>query len=237
MTFGTINKSVSLDNNLFQPILNNDPLPLTKAHKNLGIIVDDELNFKEHVKHLLKKSYNALRILFGNKHIFNFNLRKMLCESIVLSLFNYGNFTYGPCLDAVTRQRIQMVQNTCCRFVFGLRKFDRISKYLKILQWLPISKVWELHMLNFIHRIINTGKPEYLRSRISRRLSLHNVSIRERHQHTLHVPRHRTAFFQRSFSYTAAKLYNQVNPTLRALTSAAFRVKIREVYLTNFLNS
>ena len=56
-------------------------------------------------------------------------------------------------MDYVTRQRKQRVQNTCCRLVFGLKKNRLNLKVSKILQWLPMSQIWETHMVTFVHRV------------------------------------------------------------------------------------
>ena len=193
--------------------INNDMLPYTTKHKNLGLTFDTQLRFVDHVNSLLCKSYSTLKLLYSNKHVLSFNLRKMLCESLVLSVFNYADFVYGPCVDSITRNRIQKVQNTCCRLVFGLRKFDRISDKLKILNWLPMNKIWELHLLNFVHQLLLRGQPSYLRAKVSSRCNLHSVNVRS--SSNLSIPRHTTSVFHRSFSYNSVKIYNQVDNELK----------------------
>lgn len=213
--------------------INNELLPYTTKHKNLGIIFDPHLRFEAHVSSLISKSYCALKLLYANKYILSFNLRKTLCESLVLSLFNYADFVYGPCVDAVNRCRIQKVQNTCCRLVFGLRKYDRISANLKILNWLPMSQIWELHLLNFVHRLILRGEPSYLRSRIPYRFNLHPINVRSNRD--LNMPRYFTSTFRRSFSYNSVKKYNQINTEFKNLSCAAFKRKLRHYYIQSFL--
>lgn len=62
---------------------------------------------------------------------------------------------YYPCLDADTKNRLQKIQNTCCRFVCGLRKFDHVSSKFHELRWLKLDATWKLHfgvfVANYLH--------------------------------------------------------------------------------------
>ena len=107
--------------------LDNQPLDIVHKVKNLELIFESDLRFKEHVKSLVKKCYVALKLLYTNISIINFKLRKKLVETLVLPILNYCNIVYYPCLDRITKNRIQVIQNSCCRFVYRLRKYDHIS--------------------------------------------------------------------------------------------------------------
>ena len=45
-----------------------------------------------------------------------------LCDTLILSIFNYCDILYGPCLDAYTSMRIQKVQNSYVRLLLLLTK-------------------------------------------------------------------------------------------------------------------
>ena len=79
------------------------------------------------MNNILNKTHISLKLLYSNRFIIKENLKILLSESLVLSLFNYYNFIYGPYLDVIHKSRIQKVQNLCCKFIFLLRKFARIS--------------------------------------------------------------------------------------------------------------
>lgn len=216
----------------FCPIINGEAISHAAVVRNLGLMMDCDLRFADHVSLLLRRSYSRLRLLYANRHILNFELRKMLSISIVLSVFQHGNVVYGPCLDKVTEKRVQQVQRICGRFVFGLRKFDSVSQHLRTLGWLPMSKVWEMHLLTMTHSIIKTNAPEYLREKISYRSDIHGVQVRSRN--TLSIPKYRTSIFRRSFTYMSVKLYNGLNDGIRDSSISAFRRKVRALFLARF---
>lgn len=199
--------------------------------KNLGVVLDTELRFREYVKLLIKKSFLSLKILYNNRQILNFHMRKMLCESLVLSNFNYCDFIYGPCLDINDKNRIQKVQNTCSRLIFGLRKYDHISHTFKELNWLRMDSRRELHLANFLFKVIfNTSFPSVLKSKFITRLNIHLRTIRFSGKMT--VPHHQTAMFQRSFTYNAIKVYNSLPTELTALSEQNFKKKFKQHLLS-----
>lgn len=95
-----------------------------------------------------------------------------------------------------------------------------------------MSRVWEMHLLTLTHSIIQANAPEYLREKILYRSNVHGVQVRSRNM--LSIPKHRTAIFQRSFSYMSVKLYNQLDDDIRESSILAFKRRLRVFYLGQF---
>nr|CAI5819730.1 unnamed protein product [Callosobruchus analis] len=86
-----------------------------QIHASLGITLDSDLRFDQHVTKLLQKSYATLRTVYVNRHFLTKQLKIVLCESLVLSLLNYADVVYSSYLTAAPKQKIQKVQNSCLR--------------------------------------------------------------------------------------------------------------------------
>lgn len=211
--------------------INDFTLPISTSKKNLGVIVDSELKFSGHISMCLQKSYSSMKLLYANRGFLSQKVKVLLCEHLVLSFFNYCDTVYGPCLDAFDSYRVQKVQNYCCRFVFGLRKFDQISQKFKDLNWLNMKNRRILHSAVGIHKIIRVKTPSYLYSEIKFRGSLHSVSIR--HPYKIHIPQHSTAKFQSSFSYQAPLIYNDIDDDLKLASVPTFKRKYKKILLEN----
>lgn len=211
--------------------INNEEIIFVDSVKNLGLIFDKDFKFTNHVSMLIKKSYISLRLLFSNKNIINFKIRKKLCECIVLSVFNYCNMIYYPCLDLRDRNRLQKIQNTCCRLIYGLRKYDHISAKIKEIKWLKVTYIYQFHLLKFVHRLLLTSTPSYLRNKLKHRSQIHNLNIRQ--THTLTMPQHNTAMFEKSFSYNAVKHYNWLDQSFKVYSVTTFHSKLKQ-FLLNY---
>ena len=140
-----------------------------------------------------------LRLLYANEKIINFSLQKKLAKSLVLPILNYCIIMYFRCLDKTTRHTLQKIQNYCCGFVFNLRKYDRISAKIKELGWLTIDNAFKYHLSVFVHRLLYTSSPPYLREKLSFRHNVHQLETR--YNYILSLPRLHSTIFMKSFTY------------------------------------
>ena len=211
--------------------ITNENLHFANTIKNLGLIMDVGLRYREHVKLLLQKSYAKMKMLYANRYILNFKLRKKLCESLILSSFNYCNIVYYPCLDLIAKNRLQYVQNVCCRFVYKLRKYDHVSQKIKELKWLKISNTVQLHYVVFLMKLLRSSVPIYLKEKLLFRSVIHSRTIRD--LDLLTMPQYQTALFQRCFTYMAVKIYNSLPVAIKKCPSIiSIRYRYRELLLS-----
>lgn len=205
--------------------ISNAVIPTEDSSKYLGITLDSHLKFQSHVKTICQKTYCNIKLLYSNRRILNVNIRKQLCETLVLSHINYCNFIYWHCLDVVHKSRLQKIQNTCCRFVFNLRKFDSVSQKIKILNWLNISNRIKLQQMVFVHKIIISSTPQYLKEKLIHRNQLHSINIR--HKHSFSIPKFKTASFKKSFTYTSISNYNLLPSSWKHCNINTFKKRVR----------
>lgn len=155
----------------------------------------------------------------------------MLCDLLVLSHFNYCDFIYGQCLDLNDKNRIQKVQNSCLRLIFGLRKFDHISHKLCEVKWLNMDNRRKLHLGNFVHKILNSSAGcVSMKNKFALRSSLHSKNIR--YGNRFNIPRHHSAMFKRSFIYNAIQLYNSLPDNLKSFNLNKFKHKFKSLLLS-----
>lgn len=189
--------------------------------KNLGLNIDNTFRYRDYISRIIGRAYNNLKVLYSYRHIFSIRLKTTLCEAMVLSLFNYCASVYGFCLDAIDARRVQVVQNSCMRYIFGIRKYDRISHKLSDLRWLNMHNRVRLHSLNLFHKILREGSPPYLLEKITYRTDVHNINIR--YANLITPPVHRTSLFERSFSFNIYWHYNRLPNYLKLKGVSQFR--------------
>lgn len=89
--FGRSQKCDEVLGSDFRRIVNGELISHAASVRNLGLLMNCNLRFTDHVSLLLRRSYFRLRVLYANRQILNFHLRKMLCESVVHSVFQHSN--------------------------------------------------------------------------------------------------------------------------------------------------
>nr|CAI5827944.1 unnamed protein product [Callosobruchus analis] len=87
------------------------------------------------------------------------------------------------------------------------------------------------HCMTIYHKIIVNKKPKYLHRKIMFRTDVHNLNLRHRNQ--IAPPLHRTALFERSFSYCISKYYN-LSSTLLSCSVSAFAKILKKLILAGF---
>lgn len=200
-----------------------DVIPYRESVRNLGVVMDNDLRFRGHVNTLLGRAYMSLKMLYPHRRSLPRDIKIMLCDSIVLSHFNYCDTVYGPCLDNADVRRIQKAQNSCLRFIYGIKRPKGISHKLADTKWLSMHNRRELHMACFYHKILMHKTPPYLFDRLCFRTDVHNVNIRRKD--LLTIPKHRKELFKRSFSYNVARVLNKVTKTCDVLSVSHRHVK------------
>ena len=87
--------------------------------------------------HILQTSYMHIRKLRSLRKYITQESMKTLVHFLIISRINYCNsLLYG--ISEESLDKLHRVQNAAARLIFGLRKYDNISKYLIKLHWLPV---------------------------------------------------------------------------------------------------
>lgn len=210
--------------------IGNNAIPFGRSAKDLGLIIDSKLKFREHISLCLKRAYSMLKLIYAHRFCLSQKTKAVLCESLVLSHFNFADHVYGPFLDCIDIKRVQKAQNSCLRLIFGIRRRQRISHKLPELGWLNMSQRRELHSICFFYKLVKFKCPPYLHQKIKFRTDVHNLNIRRLNLIT--IPAHNMELFKRSFSYQIALLLNKFNVKEVSLSVAAFKNKIKGTLLS-----
>ena len=204
-------------------------LPISGEAKDLGLVLDSDLRFKRHVSSVLQRAYGALKVIYSNREYLDQRSKTLLCTAYVLSRADYADTVYGPCLDAFDKQRLQKLQNSCLRLIFGIRKYQSVRHCLGILGWLNMENRRRLHSVCLFHNVISFKTPPYLYNKISFRSDVHHLNLRRRSHIT--VPAHHTQFFKRCFKYSLSNWYNAIPTHIRALSATNFKQKYVKLLL------
>lgn len=176
--------------------------------KSLGLCIDDNLRFSQNTACLVRKAVLSLKSIYACRQLFSSSVRSVLCNALVLSHFNYGDVIYGSCITGVDSARIQRVQNSCVRLIYGIRGRRGVTRRLCTSNILNMRSRRSLHCSMFFMNIFRHKKPYYLYNKIKFRYQQHTRNVRYRYMLT--IPRHTSEIFKRSYSYNIAKVLNVI---------------------------
>ena len=124
--------------------------------------------------------------------------------------------------------KLQKIQNSAAHLITRTRRFDHITPILKSLHWLPINYRIMYKIIYLTFKILNNSAPYYLNSLITPYRNLCSNS-----NHLLTVPRIKTSFGARAFTYSAPTLWNKLPQQTKTTTSETAFKKLLKDYLSN----
>ena len=107
--------------------------------KSLGVTLDQNLSFDQHIGNIVKSSNYNIRALRHIRPMLDKKVANTVACSIVSTRLDYCNsLLYGTSVRNV--QRLQRIQNSLARVVSGIKRRDHIRPVLKDLHWLPVAQ-------------------------------------------------------------------------------------------------
>lgn len=147
-------------------VLNDEKIEIVEKVKNLGIIFNSTLTWSDHVNSIAGTIYSKLRALWSTQCFTPQHIRLLLAKTYLMPSLLYGCELFYSC-DSVSRQRLNVLFNNVCRYVYRKRKFDHITPHVSALYGVSIENLFKIRALTLLHKIVHYKSPSYLFDRIS----------------------------------------------------------------------
>ena len=204
-------------------------LSCSDSVRNLGVILDSDLSYEQHISTVCKISHHYIRQIRRMRPVLDRNTAVLLANSLVSSRLDFCNSLYFN-LPNSSIKKLQLVQNSLARVITpSVRKFDHISSTLQDLHWLPIQQriTYKIALLTF--KTLQFNEPSYLRDLITHYIPTRH--LRSDSKFLLTVPRINTSAGRRSFSFAAPHVWNSLPLQLRSTKSLSSFRSLLKTYL------
>ena len=91
--------------------------------KYLGVFIDRNLNFKNHIEHVCKKVSKLLGFLHHSKRMLSQYLKKVFYNCYIKPVISYGLLVYGSTSESLLKP-IFVLQKKILRLIYNLKKHD-----------------------------------------------------------------------------------------------------------------
>ncbi len=108
--------------------------------KNLGVILDSNLSFENHISNVTKTAFFHLRNISKLRNMLSVSDAEKLVHAFMTSRLDYCNALLGGC-PASSINKLQIVQNAAARVLTRSRKYDHIT---------PIYSLCTGYLLSFV---------------------------------------------------------------------------------------
>ena len=205
-------------------------ISLSKDAMNLGVLLDQNLTFGSQVDMVVRSGYKLLRDISSIRKFLSDDDVKSLVNSVVISRIDNCNSLYTG-LSGFNLSKLQRLQNSCARVIYGERRRDHVSGLLKKLHWLPIRQRIIFKVLCLIFKCMHNTAPSYLTETLPE--VIENRFVR--------IPRTKTSYGDHAFSRFGPIYWNALPTALRDRPSIAnFKSKLKHYLFsssTEYFNS
>ncbi len=197
--------------------------------RNLGVIFDDQLTFKEHIAKTARSCRFALHNIRKIRPFLTQHAAQLLVQALVISRLDYCNALLAG-LPSNTIKSLQMIQNAAAQLVFHKPKRAHVTPLFISLHWLPVAARIQFKTLMLAYRTTTGSAPAYFHSLLriyipSRspsyfhsllRIYIPSRSLRSASERHLVVPSQTgSKSLSRTFSFTVPGRWNDLPTAIR----------------------
>jgi len=187
--------------------INNEPLKQVSVAKYLGMYIDENLKWDEHINVMIPKISAKIGILRSLRNIVPLCTLKLLYNAIVQPHFDYADIVYDS-TSQTNKLRLQNLQTRAARLISGSGPRTSRNPMFKELGWLSLQSRRDFHKSVMVYKCRYGLAPDYLNDRFSTNDSNHSHNTRNASQ--LRATKTRTAYYQRSFTVSGQQLFNNL---------------------------
>ena len=198
----------------------------------LGCVLDETMSGESMALKVINKINGKLVFLNTKKRNLTKEFRRILCNALIRSHFNYACPAWYPNLNEKTKKKIQIMQNKCIRFCFKLDKMHHISEEeFKLINSLPTSTRADRYINTMIYNFVNNACPYYL-NEIFEFVPHCRIGTRS-HFSKLKNPFRKTNTRRKTIYYIRPSIWNSLPDSLKKVNNLnTFKHNVKKHYLT-----
>ena len=203
--------------------LNNQNIEEVNYHKVLGVTIDNNLSWSNHISNLCKIASSKLYQFSKIKHFLDLNSRKLFFQSNIQSLFDYASSLWDNASKNILKP-LHSIHRRAIKHI--LLKSSTLSKedYIKI-DILPFYDRLHYNKCVLMYKIMMGLSPNYLYNIFS----INNI----RNNNKINTPSPRLDLYKSSLNYSGSLCWNSLPIDLKiGITYSLFKKKLHE-HLTN----
>ena len=180
-----------------------------KETKYLGLILDNHLNFKAHIDYVKKKVVKRIGAMYRSKNLLPVKYRKMFANALMLPQFDYLDTIYNRA-GKTKLAELDILYKKVAKIALGVPNTESSINVYRDIGWLPLHLRRQLHLSNYMFRIINDNCPSNFMNRFN------YVSGGSRNSERCNLYINKSAS-HKNFYYLGAKCWNIIPQNLRNL--------------------
>jgi hypothetical protein len=218
-----------LENQKLKITVDNNTLEQVEKEKLLGIVVDENLDWKAQVDKVYKKISSALALFRRIKQYLPFWSRQLYYNAYISPHFDFCITVWGSSCDI---SRLAKLQKQAARIILDCHYTTPSSQMFSRLKWMPIKDWVKYRQCNIVYKALDNQLPMYICDMFQYVSNVHQRSTRQSSNKDLYLPpRARLCAYRNSLSFAGASAWNSLPVHIREAPSAsAFKSRYLNMY-------
>ena len=197
-------------------IVGGNTIERVKKAKFLGILLDDKLNWDEHIKHCRKKIVSGLYALNAMKHYLRTQHLRCLYFAMVHPFLQYGCVLWGGAAKKVLNT-LRVLQKKAIRAVCKARYNTPTNRLFKKLHILKLDDIYSLEVSKFMYKVSNKLAPLPIVNHFTPNTNIHRYNTRQCRD--FHIKPAANSLALKSLLYTGPRKWLALPTELKSSTS------------------
>lgn len=200
-------------NNINSIKINNEEIERVKVFKYLGITIDENLKFNEHLTVIKKKISSKTYLLSRIRKKIDVHTAKSIYVSSIQSHLDYCSSVLFL-LNTTQLSTLQTLQHRALRIILKRPRRSNCKQMLSELNLLNVTQRIDLNVLSLIFKLKNNLLPLYLCENV---IYVHNIysNMKLRNSENFRLPSFNTTFGQTNLFYKGLSKYNNLPPIIK----------------------
>ena len=159
-------------------IVNGVKIDQTNQSKFLGVVIDQNLTFMEHIQYIKGKISRGLGILYKCKHYFDTKTLLTLYHSFIYPYFNYCLSVWGSTFQTYLNPLV-ILQKKAVRTIYKAKYDDHTKPIFKELKILNFDQLYVYSVQLFMYKYVKNALPNIFDIFFTRNDTVHHHYTRQ----------------------------------------------------------
>ena len=224
------------DGNHLSMTLDGAEIEQVTSYKLLGVTLDQDLTFSDHISSLKAKLSQRIGLLKKIKRYLPIKERLLYYNALIKPVLMYGSMVWNIC-DAKELHCLLRLQKRAARVILGVDSYSRSVINFSKLGWLPFFDEIKLNKCTMIFKSLKGDVPIYIRDLLKTNSSVHNRSTRHGNLNLVCPKYLRNNDGGKAFSVDAVKLWNSLPHNIKNKPSIKlFKTAVKNYFISSYRN-
>lgn len=209
-------------------IVQNCSIKQVHCTKFLGVIIDSNLTWKNHISYISNKIAKNIGVLCRGRRVFNNDTMVTLYNSLILPYLTYCIHIWGSACKIYVN-KVLLLQKRAIRIVAGVPRCTHTKELFDSYKILRLDQLHEYSVALFMYKFHHGKLPNIVNS-FTYISDIHTYQTRNANQ--ILIPRFHTEFGKRSIIYHAVIIWNKIIQKIDHNTKiGTFKKKLKDLLL------